>query len=263
MPIRLQTGEVLHRIEQLVEASCEIVATASNVQFVMRFMKNSMTWRNILLITEGCKSYRSSVVPQRIFDSPAEIQKEFVRGLVDVCGFVRMANAFHGRHRVYIEIPAQNWALPVSLCRLLQVKLGVPVQMIQWNHPNTRIPNDLSATLTAREHQVKIFADAFLPIGFYVRYKQEILEELSQENLRDYAEPRPCNPNPDVHPDRKKPKHPEEKSKLIPKCIRGKHFNSYWQICTALGCKQCRDAYPGQGKMFRKEDEDDVETNQG
>lgn len=245
--LQLAVNQIRDRIQQLVEAAFDIDTTSKNVRFIMRFMYNSMTWRNLRLITEGFLSYRSSNVPRRLFDAPADMQREFVRGLADVCGFVRTSNNYHGRHRVYLEIPAQNWRLPISLCHLLQVSLNVPVQMIQWNHPNTRIPRRTNSRLTKREHQVKIFADAFRSIGFYVDYKQHILDELAEYNEDNFdATCHNCNPNPEVHRRVRKPRHPEENCNLIPRRIRGRHFDAYWQICTALGCSQYSPVDPNQ-----------------
>ena len=248
----LAVNQIRDRIEQLVEADCRIETTRTNVQFIMRFLRSSMTWRNLRFITTGFQNFRRSSVPDRLFDVHPDIQREFVRGLADVCGFVRASNNYtDGRHRVYIQVPAENWRLPISLCHLLQVHLKVPVQCIQWNHPNTRIPNKVKQKLTSREHQVKIFAEVFRQIGFYVDYKQTILEELADFNENTLStEPKCCNPNPEAHSIRKKRKHPEEKCELIPRKIRGKHFDAYWQICSALGCKQSRPIDPNQQRLF-------------
>ena len=243
--LQVAVNQIRDRIQQLVDAAFSIDITNTNVRFIMRFMYNSMAWRNLRFITESFQNYRTSTVPPRIFDAPADIQREFVRGLADVCGFVRTSNKYYrGRHRVYIEIPGKNWRLPITLCRLLQVNLGVSVQMIQWNHPNTRIPTKTDSKLTGREHQIKIFAEAFQSIGFHVDYKQTILDEFANFNKDNYGLASPCNPNPEAHPNRRKPDHPEENSNLIPKRIRGRHFDAYWQICSALGCTQCRPINP-------------------
>jgi len=258
--MKLAVNQIRERIQQLVGgAQLAVESTGEVTHFVMRFYTNTMTWRNLRLITEHSQTYRASTVPTRVYDAPIDIQREFVRGLADVCGFVRTSNVDQaGRHRVYIQVPPQNWVLPIDICRLLQESLRVPVQMIQWNHPNTRIPRVLDAKLTGREHQVKIFAQAFRDIGFHVDYKQEILEQLAIYNEEHFgACPGRCNPNPESRRSTQKPSHPEENNPLIPESIRGQHFDSYWQICTALGCDQCRPHDPQQGRLFDDiEDED-------
>jgi len=253
--LQLAVYKIRSRVEQLVEADFESHNTTRTCQFVMQFRRNNISWRNLMLITEGNTSYRTSVVPKRIFEAPADIQREFVRGMADVCGFIRPANAFYGRHRVYVEIPMQNWRLPVELCRLLQVCLGVPVQCIQWNHPNTRVPNQPRKKLAPREHQVKIFAEAFLKVGFYVDYKQRILEQLAEANSQ-FPPPHPCNPNPKAHQQREKLAHPGEKSSLIPESIRGMHFNGYYEICTEMGCRQFRPIDPSHRESIAEHDDE-------
>ena len=37
---------------------------------------------------------------------------------------------------------------------------------------------------------------------------------------------------------KKKKRHSEEKNLTLPVRVR-KHFDAYWQICLALGCRQC------------------------
>jgi hypothetical protein len=162
------------------------------------------------------------------------------------------------KNRVYLELPNRNWKLPIQVCALLQQDLNVPVQLIQWGHPNTREPNQNRAkgSTWAREHQIKIFAEAFLPIGFYVKYKQEILEEFSEHDKKRPGNINKCNPNPRIRQVRKKPKHIEENNSLLPTRVRGKHFNTYWQICLALGCKQC---FEPMGELFT--DEENNEEN--
>ena len=255
--LQIAVNQIRERIQELVEAALTTHVETDRCSFIMRFMRNNMTWRNLRMITEGQASYRQSTVPERILKAPQDIQREFVRGLADVCGFARAANNYFGTHRVYIQIPAQNWTLPTSLCHLLQVCLDVPVHCIQWNHPNTRIPNRPKEKLTPREHQVKIFAAAFLNIGFYVAYKQEILEELaaSKDNR---AGLHACNPNPEAHRRLTKPNHPEENSQLIAEEIRGRHFDSYWQICSALGCQQYQPVDLNQPRMFAEDEEGDI-----
>jgi len=252
--LQIAVGEIRERLQELIEANVETRIESDRCSFVMRFIRNNMTWRNLRLICEGWSTYRESLVPQRILEAPEDIKREFARGLSDVCGFVRASNQYYdGTHRLYVQIPAQNWALPIQVCRLFQVDLGVPAHCIQWNHPNTRIPNQLEQRLSPREHQVKIFAPGFLNVGFHVGYKQEILEELaaSPDNSHHIT---PCNPNPEAHRIRTKPQHPEENSELISETIRGRHFDAYWQICTALGCRQQQPIDPAQARLFDREE---------
>jgi len=236
--------KIKERLEGLMEAKTEVASTSGHVTLTFRFHSRNTTWRNLEYLLSPGQSYYDFVIPQSIFNADTQTKKEFVRGIADCAGFIRASNNYMGgKRRVYLEINNRNWQLPIQLCDLLQIHLNVPVQMIQWGHPNTREPRYRSKSQSwAKEHQVKIFSEEFLKIGFYVQYKEEILQEFAAADARIHGNIRTCNPNKSIRRIEKKPRHPDEKSEKIPTAIRGKHFNSYWQICLKLGCQQCRDA---------------------
>jgi hypothetical protein len=225
--LRLGTAAIRDRLDELLEADVQIIREKGSVTILIRFLRNSIAWRNLRLHTQGKNDH------------------------------IRQSNNFYGKkRRVYIEIPNQNWILPIQLCRLLQVNLSVPVQLIQWGHPNTREPKQLKKGATwAREHQLKIFAESFEPIGFHLEYKQKILAEFIEDDRKNFpGEMRFCNPNPSIRRINKKPKHPEEKSSRLPLAAR-KHFDCYWQICTALGCEQRKEVSGADKFSFMDEEE--------
>jgi len=219
----------------------------SECQIVVNVRTESVGARILSAHLGRASSYREFHVPEAIFNADKAIQKEFIRGYVDVAGHVRKSNYYiDGRHRVYIDVLNMNWHLPVELCTLLQDHLGVPVQTIDWGHPNMRDPNltDWNAgrqRAWAREHQIKVFADAFRSIGFYISYKDEILNELAEYNESNYPDvfPKFCSPPPS-RPPKPKPIHPAENDSSLPPQLRGRHFNAYWEICEAMGCPRCR-----------------------
>mgnify|MGYP000020472284 CR=1 FL=1 len=167
------------------------------------------------------------------------IKKEFLRGFADVVS-ARYSNRNRwGKCRIYLDVLNPNWRLPVQLCHLLQDYLHVPVDTITWGHPNIRDPKlkdyrNGKRHAWAREHQIKIFADDFKQIGFYMEHKQEILEELAEYNeVKGFEKAKYCDPPKEI---RKKPRHPEENSDKLPETLRGRHYDSSWQICADLGC---------------------------
>ena len=230
--------------KQSSETECRLVIKVMTESLPMRVLKSHLS---------PGRSYREFHVPEAIFNSKESIQREFVRGYVDVAGHVRKSNNYiDGRHRVYIDVLNENWHLPVELCTLLQDHLRVPVQTITWGHPNIRDPNlsDYNAGRQrswAREHQIKVFADVFMRVGFYISYKGEILEELGDYNKKNFPKRSAefC-PGPKRITD-KKPQHPGENDPQLPDRIRGKHFDSYWQICEVMGCPKFR----GRVKLFK------------
>jgi len=229
--IRLALLDTRERLLELLDADISLVTRPGSVDLVIRLLRNNMIWRNILLLTGGRTNHYNFTIPEIISspDLPADIKREFVRGYADVGGNIRHANRYvDGRHRVRLDILNANWDLPVQLCLLIQEHLGVPVQLITWGHPNMG--------RNFREHQLNIFAEPFLKIGFSFEYKQRILEEFVEDDRQNY-------PHAAYHscPGRRKfvrekPTDPEESSDRIDLRLRGKHFDAYWQICKALNC---------------------------
>ena len=240
----LAVNHVRSRLDELLEADLTVSQSTNAVSFKVRFLRNSLAWRNVCRLVGEKKSYTEFEVPLAVRQAadPA-VKKEFIRGVADAGGFIRHSNRYtNGKRRVYIEVNNRNWILPIQVCALLQQDLGVPVQMIQWGHPNVREPNVPEGRGWSKEHQIKIFAEAFSKIGFYVRYKQKLLEEFAAADRQMGVEiPPNCNPNEDLRPIRRpKRRHSGERSVLLPPVLRRKHFDAYWQICLAMGCSQCR-----------------------
>jgi len=231
--IRLGLDSVRERLQELLDTDIQKISKRGGVDLVIRFMRNNMIWRNILLLTDGAMTYPFFKVPRVFFDPelPLDWKREFVRGFADVAGNIRHANRYvDGRHRVRLDVLnyRTNWEVPVQLCTLLQEHLDVPVQLITWGHPNLG--------RGFREHQLNVFAQPFLKIGFSLEYKQRILEEFADWDAKNCANASysPCpgerrvgqkSPNPDESND----------AKLDPRLL-GKHIDSYWQICRELGC---------------------------
>lgn len=255
--IRLGLSEIRERLLDLLDTDITIVRKENSVDFVIRFIRKSMIWRNILLMTGGATSYPYFKVPPVFFDNDLlpDWKREFVRGYADVAGNIREANRYvDGRHRVRLDVLnySTNWVVPVQLCTLLQEHLNVPVQLITWGHPNLG--------RKFREHQINIFAKPFLDVGFSFEHKQKILQEFAEwddKNARttNYA---PC---PGMRNIRKhKPPDPDENNaEKLGSALVGNHYDAYWQICKALGCTRM----PDKGVQLELDFIDDTELNSG
>lgn len=189
-------------------------------------------------------SHESMRIPQEIFDAPHDQRKAFLKGFGDVTAYIRRSNSFIDKfsHRVYVEIP-KNWYLVVDYCNLLQ-SIGIPVQNIDWGHPNMRDPymqkyRDGKPNFWKKEHQVKIWAVLYEQIGFVVLHKNRCLDIYADEHRghfqndsmakfsRFYWEVSSSN--------RPKSSHPSEFDPLLPPEIRGKHYDSWKEIAHDLG----------------------------
>ncbi len=236
--LQLSVNRIRDRIQELVESLVQVEEASGAFIFSVRFLQNPVTWRNLRYHLGSRRSYKDFQIPAGVMNAPQEIQIEFMRGVADVGGFIRDSNRYiDGRRRVYLEVHNRNWILSIQLCALLQQKLDVPVQLIQWGHPNMREPR--GGSHWAREHQVKIFTEAFEPVGFTIEYKNKTLQKFARQDRRLRGGLVPCNPNEDIRRVKAKKRHPDEKSTALPVRLRNHHFDAYWQICLELGCKQC------------------------
>ncbi len=256
--IRLGLGEIRERLLDLLDTDIKIVRKDGSVDFVIRFIRNNMIWRNITLITDQTASYSHFRIPPIFFEKelPADWKRDFVRGYADVAGNIRKANRYvDGRHRVRLDVLnyPTNWDMPVQLCTLLQDHLDIPVQLITWGHPNLG--------RGFREHQINIFAKAFLKIGFSFEHKQRVLEEFATweiENTQN-AIYKSCPGRRNIR--KFKPTHPDENNEeKLDTLLIGRHYDSYWQICRELGCTRKPDKDKQPELDFTDEPESDEDN---
>lgn len=212
--------------------------TKPNTEYLMR---------EILRFIGNASSHENIRVNPEIFNFTRDQKIYFLRGFADVTGYIRRSNYFFDKylHRVYIEIP-YNWELVIDICNLLK-DIDIPVQTIDWAHPNMRDSNlrkynNGQQDFWKKEHQIKIWANEFVQIGFAVIHKQEALEEFSKELVLGIE-----NQGKDVvslthryywtmnETNKVKPLHPSENDSFIPSAIRGKHYDSWKEIAKDLG----------------------------
>jgi len=193
---------------------------------IMRYIGNATTSDNTRISAE-------------VFTFTTDERKQFVKGFADVTGYIRRSNyAFtEPNYRVYFEVP-HNWELVVDFANLLK-SVDIPVQTIDWAHPNMRDGNLTKVNegypdFWKKEHQIKVWAVEYQPVGFAVLHKQQALEyfaDLQREGGKAthkyYWEGRR---NKQV-----KPIHPGENDEFLPEIIRGKHYNSWTDIASDLG----------------------------
>ena len=231
--IRLGLQQIQERVLELTGADVSIAGNDNSVTLVLRFLRNTMMWRNILMHTRQRTGYEHFHVPEIFFSPniPNDWKREYIRGVADVAGNIRRANRYiNGSNRVRLDVLnyPTNWEMPVQLCTLLEEHLAVPVQLITWGHPN--MGRDF------REHQINIFAVPFGEIGFSLPHKQALLEEFIEQDKERYPNKtyKPCVGRKKVR--KRKEKDKRESDEKLDDRLKGKHFNAYWQICKKLGC---------------------------
>lgn len=216
----------------------DVSFTKSNEDYLMR---------EILRYVGNATSHDNICISNEVFEFTLDERKQFIRGFADVTGYIRRSNYFfkEPQYRVYFEIP-QNWQLVVDFCNLLK-SVDIPVQNIDWAHPNMRDGNlkkynDGNPDFWKKEHQVKVWAVEYESIGFAVIHKQEALDYFANEH-RFYIEEQGKNTSDVLHRyyweltrrKKQKPIHPGEEDAFIPEAIRGKHYDSWQDIANDLG----------------------------
>lgn len=175
--------------------------------------------------------YHSFRIPKAIYEADKERQKEYLRGYFDVTGHIRKSNRDQsGQHRVYLEVDHRNWMLVADFYVLIDKYLDIPIQTVDFGHPNFRGEKGW-----AKEHQLKIYANQFLPIGSYITHKDEVIKELASENREDVGDKRG---KPRIG---QKPSATDENSEKLPEYLRGKHFNHYTELLEFLISKREND----------------------
>lgn len=216
----------------------DISFTKSNEDYlmreIMRYVGNATTHDNMRISPE-------------VYKFSTDERKQFIRGFADVTGYIRRSNYFFAepQYRVYFEVP-HNWNLVVDFCNLLK-SVDIPVQNIDWAHPNMRDGklikyNESKVDFWKKEHQIKVWAAEYEPIGFAVLHKQEALDYFAEQHIL-YIEKQGKRVSDVLHryywevarKTKEKPYHPGEFDEFIPESIRGKHYNSWQDIASDLG----------------------------
>jgi hypothetical protein len=245
--VKASVTDIRAILEPLIGADMQFIQQKSSS--VLSFTKPNADYliREILRYVGNGTTHENIRLNPSIFDATYDERRSFTRGFADVTGYIRRSNYFFlpYKHRVYIEIP-HNWGLVVDICNVLK-SLDIPVQSIDWAHPNMRDGNltkynSGSPNFWKKEHQIKIWANEFEPIGFGVIHKREALATFADElrtgfkkegqiasevTHKYYWEMRDTNKN--------RPMHPSENDSFIPAFIRGKHYNSWREIAKDLG----------------------------
>lgn len=203
--------------------------------------------REILRYIGHATSHENMRISKEVYSFTVDERKQFIKGFADVTGYIRRSNYFFEKemHRVYFEIP-QNWELVADFCNLLK-SVDIPVQNIDWGHPNMRDGNlkkynEGKPDFWKKEHQVKVWANEYEPIGFAVIHKNEALEAFAQEQVI-HIELQNKKPSDVTHryywdlvgKKKAKPEHPGENDPFIPEEIRGNHYDSWKDIANDLG----------------------------
>jgi hypothetical protein len=124
-------------------------------------------------------------IPRVVFQFSKDATEEFLRGLADTIADFDKAWGQEHAWRVQFSILGPNEKLPVDICELLQDRLSVPIQYIDW----------AGGKRGSRDHLLKVNIRAFDTMTdlFYNQRKQiEFLQHLTEAKSGGIPEPTPC-----------------------------------------------------------------------
>lgn len=248
--VRASITDIRTVLEPLLGTSLMFSQSTNYSLLSFRKPNEDYLMREILRYICGATSSDNIRISPEVFNFTFDERKQFVKGFADVTGYIRRSNyAFsEPNYRVYFEIP-HNWKLVIDFCNLLK-SIDIPVQAIDWAHPNMRDGNlkkykQGKYDFWKKEHQVKVWAIEFQPVGFVVLHKQQALDYFAEEQKKPYIM-EGKDPAARLHRyyweitqrRKEKPVHPGENDDFIPEEIRGKHYENWTEIAKDLGYKK-------------------------
>ena len=239
------TKVIVPFLSSSLDCSLKISPGNYSTHLFIDFPKSSPSWQRLEKDFPNGHSHHDLRLPKNLAQRDHASKTEFVNGLLDTAGFVnaggwlpRDGQHGHGRMRLYFQI-VRNWPLVVEIDNFLREQFNVPIQTIDWGHPNIRSAGgaESSGSSTTREHQIKIFPEYMKDFHFRISCKQNLFLELLRHNQNVGFSQREDWFPPRVIPDsQRKPIHKSEGDLRLPVSVR-KHFDAFWQINLELGCK--------------------------
>lgn len=233
-------------LQEELNFKVSVMANPSITLLILDFDTKSNEWNDLTELLGNQFHFHNGNLPEQVSTYEMELKIEFINGLLDSSGFCnaggwlpRKGLASEIRQRIYFQV-VRNWKLAVEIDNFLRSEFDIPIQTIDWGHPNIRDANLVEAqagksSAHSREHQLKVYPEYLKQFKFRISSKQKILQELLQHNIEAGFTNRE-----DWFPPKKitsfKPHHPDEQNPRMVLPVR-KHFDAFWQINLALGCK--------------------------
>lgn len=245
--VKASISDIRTILEPLMGAQLDFIQGKRSTILSFKKPNSDFLMREIMRYIGSATNHSNIRLHSDIFEFSRDQKIEFLRGFADVTGYMRKSNYFFKKHmhRVYLEIP-NNWYLVIDICNLLK-NVDIPVQNIDWAHPNMRDPKlkkykEGKPDFWKKEHQIKIWANEFLPVGFEILHKMEMLEIYSNILIEGLIS-EDKEPSTYTHRyywetsgrSRLKEEHPGVHDEIIPYEIRGINFDSWRGIAEELG----------------------------
>jgi hypothetical protein len=240
-------------IKSVYKIDFEVVGNDHMTFLVLDFSRDENSFNRISGMFNGKYGFDSFTIPEEMYNTSKENKIEFMNGFMDAAGFfnsgswlVRQGKNGKYRMRAYLQI-VRNWKMSTLICNFLKKELNLPIQTIDWGHPNIRDSSmedyyNSNPLSWSREHQVKFYPEYYNLFNLRIEHKEKMFNELVDFNNKvSFNSSEDCNPPSPISLKSVKPFHPGENDPRIPSVIR-KHYNAYWQVCNDIGCvfsKRC------------------------
>lgn len=249
--VKASLADIRAVLEPLIVTPIDFIQNPNVTVLSFRKTNDDYLMREILRYIGSASSHENVRIHSDVFSFSKDERIQLLKGFADVTGYIRRSNYFFEKfmHRVYLEVP-HNWELVADIGNLLK-SVDIPVQTIDWAHPNIRDPklvkyNQGYHNFWKKEHQIKIWANEFRSVSFAVLHKREALDQFSNElesglkksgkRVEEVTHKFYWESTRNIR--RPKPNHPGENDDFIPDTIRGKHYDSWKEIALDLGYKE-------------------------
>jgi hypothetical protein len=233
-------------LKESLKLKISVMANPSITLLILDQDKTDENWKYLTELLGNNFHFHSGHIPREMYSLEKQLKIEFINGVMDTSGFCnaggwlpRKGINSEIRQRIYFQV-VRNWGLAVEIDNFLRSEFNIPIQTIDWGHPNIRDANLVEAlagnsSAYAREHQLKIYPEYLREFNFRISSKQKMFKELLEHNIKGGF-----HNKEDWFPPKKistfKPHHPDELNPRMSIPVR-KHFDAFWQINYALGCK--------------------------
>lgn len=240
------SNDIIPFLQKELTFKVSVMANPSITLLILDFDVTDDGWMVLTELLGNHFHFHSGHIPKQISSYEKKLQVEFINGMLDTSGFCnsggwlpRKGLTSGIRQRVYFQV-VRNWKLTVEIDNFLRSEFDIPIQTIDWGHPNIRDANLVEAmagksSAFAREHQIKVYPEYLKQFKFRISSKQKMFQELLQHNIDGGFDNKE-----DWFPPEKigafKPLHPDELNPRMAPLVR-RHFDAFWQINLALGCE--------------------------
>ena len=244
-------NDVISKISEEIKLSHNIISSKNQTILQLHFEKDFHN--EVVNCFNPHRNFYSFRIPEIIKISEYSFKIEFLNGLLDTIGqpnagnWIPRQSKFGMMQRIYFQIINRNYYLPVDIDNFIREYFKLPIQTIDWGHPNIRDANLVEfsngrSSAYGREHQIKFFPEHYEIFKFRIKSKELLFRELIRFNIDAHLDTHSTDwfnalqTDSEIKEGDVKAYHPSINHHYVPKVLQ-RQINSHWQINLFLGCK--------------------------